>query len=644
MKKLLTSVIALAITIGACLPVSNALAQKEKAHPSFGEITPDEINMKSYAKDTSANAVILFDIGSCVLDDDLRVIYKRHIRVKFFGAKDIDEYASKAITYETNNEGITKIKGATYNLENGKIVTSELSDDGVFKRKVDKVNSQIKFTLPNVKPGSVIEYSYQWTMAASLLPSWQFQHTIPTIYSEYETNIPKTFTFRKDLQGFLALTGQTSKNEGAVEKLIMRDAPAFKIEPFLTTPDDYVSKIHYYITSIFSSGNAKFYNFERTWRGIANQYDKSPDFGGVIRSTGWLDKTVDPLVAGAATPEEKARRIHDFVKTNITWNEWTDKLPDHTLKKVLEDKKGSTSEINMLLVAMMKRADLEAYPVLISTRDNGLIRPFTPYEAQFNNVICLVRIEGKDKFFDGTDKTLPFSSLPERCLNGQGLLVKADASEWVTITSSKSRNIYSASFKLSNDGEMKGKLTIARDGLFAGQMRSDFTSLGKEKYMAESFSHKGWEFGKSDFANIDGMNEVPKEEHEVVIRDHALTNGDIIYINPYIAGLERNDFKSEERQYPVNIPTAFDDIYSAKIEMPEGYKIEELPANKMFILPENGGKFTYSTSVIGNVINFTSQFTISKNFIEAEKYQALREFYSIVVAKQAEQIVLKKAQ
>jgi hypothetical protein len=637
MKITLIAVIALAIT-------TSAFAQKEKAHPSFGEITPDELNMKTYAMDTAANAVILFDVGSCSLDDDLRAIYKRHVRIKFFGAKEIDEYASKILTYETSNESITKIKGATYNMENGKIVTSEMSDDAIFKNKVDRIYSQTKFTLPNVKPGSVIEYSYQWTMAASLLPSWQFQHTIPTIYSEYETIIPKTFTFRKDLQGFLPITDQSSKNDGAIEKLIMRDAPAFKVEPFLTTPDDYVSKIHYYITSIFSSGNAKFYNFERSWRGIGTSYDRSPDFGGLTRSTGWLDKTVDPLLVGATTPEEKAKRIHDFVKTNIAWNDLIDRIPDHTLKKVLDEKKGSSSEINMLMVAMMKRAELDAYPVLISTRDNGLIRPFTPYDGQFNNVICLVRFDGKEKFFDGTDKTLPFNSLPERCLNGQGLLVKTDASEWVTLTSSKSRNMYAANFKLNNDGEMTGKLTISRDGLFAGQMRSDFTSLGKEKYLSESFSHKGWEFSKSDFANMEGINEVPKEEHEIVIRDHAQANGDIIYVNPYVAGLETNEFKSEQRQYPVNIPTAFDDIYSAKIEIPEGYKVEELPANKMFILPEGGGKFIYSISVLGNAINFTSQFTISKNFVDAEKYQALREFYSVVVAKQAEQIVLKKAQ
>jgi hypothetical protein len=168
--------------------------------------------------------------------------------------------------------------------------------------------------------------------------------------------------------------------------------------------------------------------------------------------------------------------------------------------------------------------------------------------------------------------------------------------------------------------------------------------MGKEKYLADAFAAKSWEVNKSDFLNIDLINDVPKETHELIIRDHAQTNGDIIYINPYVAGVEENKFRSENREYPVSIPTAFDRIYSGKIEIPEGYKVEELPANKMFVLPENGGKFIYTTTVIGNTINFTSNFSVTKNLIVPENYPLLREFYQMVVAKQAEQIVLKKAQ
>ncbi len=635
MKTLLTLALAL-------VAIVSAYSQKTKERREFGSISGDEMSMTTYAMDTAAQAVILFDVGSIILNEDFSAVYKRHVRIKFLGNKDIDRYASVTVRYEHAGESINKIKGATYNMENGKMVTSELKSDGIFKNKVNKTYSNVKFTLPNVKPGSVIEYSYVWNMSATLIPSWQFQYTIPAIYSEYETLIASSFTFRKDMQGFLPITEMTSRGQGQ-EKLVMRNAPAFKIEPFITTPDDFVSTIHYYITSYQYPG--KFYDFSRSWPGIAKAYDESDDFGAMIRGTGWLDKTVEPLLAGATTADEKAKRVHDYVKSTIAWTDLVDKFPDRAMKKVMDEKNGSSSEINMLMVAMMRRADLDAYPLLISTRDHGIVRPFTPDGGQFNDVICLVKIDGKNKLFDGTNKSLPYNALPERCLNGSGLVVTPKGgAEWVPIVSAKSRIVYSASFKVDPAGELNGTLNITRDGLDGGKMRSSYASLGKEKYLSESFQGKSWEFSKSEFKNMEGLAESPNESHELIIRDHAMANGDVIYINPYVAGLEENSFKSETREYPVDIPTPFDKYYSATFEIPAGYKAEELPQTKIFAIPENGGKFVYSMTVMGNKISFTSQLQITKNLIGPDKYPVFREFYAQVVAKQAEQIVLKKVQ
>jgi hypothetical protein len=442
------------------------------------------------------------------------------------------------------------------------------------------------------------------------------------------------------MQGFLALTDMQSKNDGAYEKLIMKDAPAFRVEPYLTTPDDYVSGMNYYITEIFIPG--KFFKLDRTWNGIAKNYDKSSDFGGLTRVTGWLDKTVEPLVAGITGPEDKAKKIYEYVKTNIVWNEMVDRIPDHSLRKVLEEKKGSSSEINILMIAMMKRAEVEAYPVLLSTRKHGVIRQFTPHDAQFNDVVCAIKIDGKFKLLDGTIKGLPYNALPERCLNGEGLLVREGGGDWIPLVSSKARTTYTATLKVKADGELNGSLAIARDGLHGGDMRHDFTALGQTKYVSAAFEGKGWEISKSEFVNMDQTASPAQEVHQVIIRDHVQANGDVMYINPYITGIEENKFKSEKREYPVDIPTPFDHFYTTRIELPEGYKVEELPANKVFVLPDNGGKFLYSATQLGNVINFTSQLSITKNLITPDKYMNLREFYAMVVAKQAEQIVLKK--
>ena len=526
-------------------------------------------------------------------------------------------------------------------LEDGKIVETQMQETSVFKSKFDRYVDQVKFALPNVKEGSIIEYSYTISTSASLLPGWQFQHSIPTIWSEYTTAIPSTFTFKKDIRGFLAITTHESKNNGAQERWVIIDAPAFKEETFMATEDDYISKITFYLTELFIPGRPLM-DFTTTWNKICKNLMDDQSFGGVIRGSGYLNKYVEEITAGITDQEKRLRAIYSYVKKNVEWNETVDKIPDQSFKKVLVEKKGSSSEINLLLVSMLQKAYLKADPVLISTRAHGKIRS-NPSFDQFNDVICLVTIGEKKILIDGTDKHLPLTALPSRCLNDEGLIISKEGEEWIPITTSKARTIINADFKVASTGELDGQLVITRDGHDAGAMRKSFADLGQEKYVSEAFGGKSWEIGKSNFNSVANTEEVAKESHELTIRDHASTAGDVIYINPYLIGkIDENPFKSETRQYPVDLTSAFDKFYIVKIQIPDDYAVDELPKNKVLSIPNGGGTFRYSVSQAGNTINFASQFTISKNVFLVDEYPYLRELYNQMMAKQAEQIVLKK--
>lgn len=609
----------------------------------FGKLSEDEIKMALYGKDSSAAAVILFDKAESRLDIDLTVIYKRHTRIKFFSKEAIDTWATETIFLDRSSESLSKLKASVYNLDNGRVIESKMEESSVFKTKIDRYTDQVKFTLPNVKEGSIIEYSYTLRSQASLLPGWQFQYTIPSIFSEYEIFIPSTFSFRKDMQGFLSVDDHWSNEARTHERWTLRDVPAFKEEPFLTTPQDYVSKISFFIDEVFVPGQPLL-NFRQTWRGIVKNLNEEPDFGVQIRASSFLKKIAEEQTQKLNDPIEKLTAIYSFVKANVQWNEITDKIPDRPFKKVLEEKKGSSSEINLLLVSMLKKADLEAYPVLISTRNHGRIRRLNPSFGEFNDVICLAVIGEKRMLLDGTDRNLPMESLPERCLNGEGLIVAEEGAEWIPTTAQrKARTIVNSEIKIDHMGVITGKLTINQDGLDGGVARKSFGAQGKDEYVMNSIERKPWQIVNSDFANMDTPNEPVKEQHEVTITDHTQVSGEMIYLNPYLLQrMEENVFKSENRNYPIDFSSPFDKFYFAKIEIPEGYKVDEIPATKIFALPDNGGKFIYSITQSGNFINLVSQLTIFKRVFMPEEYINLREFYSLVVAKQAEQIVLKK--
>jgi hypothetical protein len=607
----------------------------------FGKITMEELQMKKYPLDTSASALILFDKGESGLNEQLQVVYKRHTRIKFFTKASIDTWASRTVYLTKGEDGISKLKAASYNLDDGKIIESKMDETSIFKTKYDRYTDEIKFTIPNAKEGSVIEFSYVIRTSASLLPGWQFQFEIPSAYSEYQTDTPKSFSFRKEMKGFLQITERVSKNDGAYEKLIMKNIPAFKDEPFTANSDDYISKIDFHLTDVMIPG--QYINLNTTWPKVVSELLDDQDFGGQIKGSGFLKNIVEDVTSGMTDDAQRTKAIYDYVKAKVEWNEVIDKIPDHPFKKVLEEKKGSTSEINLLLVSMLQKAGLKSWPVLLSTRRHGVVNPFYPQFRQFNDVICLVKLGDKKILLDASDRGLPMSALPERCLNGEGLVVSIDEMAWVPLVSIRSRKVVNADCKLSETGEISGKLSIKRDGLEASGMRESYRELGKEKYIKDFLSGKSWEVKSSSFDNLENPDQSANEVHEITINDHSQLAGNIIYLNPFVIGrMEENIFRSEQRLYPVDYSTPLDRIYMAKIQIPEGFFVEELPKQMVLLLPANGGKFVYSASQINNSINFVSQFIINKSVFSAEEYPFLREFYNQVIAKQAEQIVLKK--
>ena len=134
-----------------------------------------------------------------------------------------------------------------------------------------------------------------------------------------------------------------------------------------------------------------------------------------------------------------------------------------------------------------------------------------------------------------------------------------------------------------------------------------------------------------------------KEEHKFELTDPLTSSGNIYYIDPFVVEkMEENVFKLENREYPVNFGSPFEKIYMAKITIPEGFEIDELPESKILMLPEKGARYLYNVSKVGNTINIMSNLSVNKSIFNQEEYPNLREFYNQIVAKQAEMIVLKK--
>ena len=185
-----------------------AVMAQDKSPLKFGKVEPADfdVNIKF---DSGAGAIVIADIGKSTFEGNNKgyfsLVYKYTRRLKIINKNAFDAATNKILLYSDgqNEEKLSDLKGFTYNLENGKVVTTKLESNSVFKDKLDKNYTTRKFSMPAVKEGSIIEFSYTITSDFLFnLQSWNFQDEYPVMWSEYQVEIPEYFRYAILSQGY----------------------------------------------------------------------------------------------------------------------------------------------------------------------------------------------------------------------------------------------------------------------------------------------------------------------------------------------------------------------------------------------------------------------------------------------------------
>jgi len=664
-----------------------AATAQEKSY-SFQKIKPDDFVSGLYKKDTSAVAVILADKGESYFDyyetKGFQLIFTRHLRLRII-SKEGYEYATQSVTlYRSNksSESISDIKGYTYNLVNGKVQEDKMTGSNIFEEQINQNWTRTTFTLPNVKAGSIIDIRYKITSDFIWnLREWEFQSTIPVEWSEYTVTIPEYYTFSRLLHGSVpfviseigsapgsltlsdkerTLTNlynvqtkfeQTKINfSQGLYHFAVKDVPALKEEPYAPAMTNYISKVEFELKSTQFPGK-ELKNYTTSWQDICDELLLDEDFGGQLKKGRIVRDDAEMIAALHTSPEAKLTAAHALISSRMTWNGRNSLYPSTTyplttLREAYDKKTGNSADINLLLVLLLNELGLEATPVALSTRENGLLVESHPVMTQLNYVVAAVTLDGKTRLLDATTKDLPANSLPYKCLNGSGLLISKNKIQWVPLLGEeKESTLTHAEVKVEADGVIQGVFTISRSGFPARDVRSDYRKDGEEKYFtAVKKQFKEWKISGIKMENTDSLSLPVKEVLTISSEDVAQQNGNMIYFNTLLGlGITTNPFKAEKRENVVDFVCPVKDVHVCSIEIPEGYLVESMPETVKLLLPEQAGLFKFLVNVTGNKITVTSTLSISKTMFTAAEYSDLREFYQRVAAKHAQQIVLKKA-
>ena len=658
----------------AALLISGMLQAQDKTKFKFGDISPKDFEPKAYAVDSNASAVVLADIGSGSIEGNRKSgfseVFKHYRRARILNKNgyDLADVQISLYTSGSAEEQLDKLKAVTYNLENGKVVETKLDlKSGVFEDKISKNTKVKKFTLPNIREGSIIEWEYSTTSDfITHLEPWIFQGAYPRIWSEFSLAMPEFLNYVFLTQGYQKYDIQDRKDrrenfsvmiDGGADRSenykfdaivtdyrwVMKDVPELKVESFTSTLDNHIAKIEFQLSE--QRNPLTYRNIMGTWKQVADELMQSEYFGLQLkRDNGWMNDITDPLVKGVKEPLEKARRIYNYVRDNFTCTNHRRVQAEQNLKALVKSKNGTVAEINLLLTALLLHEDLKADPVILSTRDNGVTYSMYPLLNRFNYVITQLTIDDKPIYLDASEPHLGFGLLPLRCYNGHARVMDAMASAIELLPESVNEKSFASAFIVNDEkGNLVGSMQYSPGYYESYGLREEMREKGKTPFTERTKKGFGVDVELSN-VSVDSLDKV---EFPLAIRydfDIKQEKDDILYINPMFGnGYKENPFKSAVRRYPVEMPHVFDETYTLQLEVPQGYVVDELPKQAIVKLDEDeGGMFEYRITQSGSNISLRSRLVFKRTYFLPEEYENLREFYNMVVAKQSEQIVFKK--
>jgi transglutaminase-like putative cysteine protease len=657
-------------TIAFLLLCLNLQAQTKALKVKFGKVSEKELSMKQYEKDTCADAVILFNEGnlSFVLDNDkgFQYQYKEHLRIKIFNSNAFNYANYTFFLYHNSSqqEKLVKLKAYTFNKKDGKLKKNKLSLNDILWEKHNKNIDKGKITMPNVIEGSVIDIEYTITSDYMYnLRPWQFQYEIPVVWSEYMVTIPQFYKYNIYYNGYYNL--DINKESYATERftynysedtyyakdyktteiksnsirlhLASSHIPAFIKEPFLLSSKNYLFTIRFELWSTTFPHQAPTY-YSNSWESIEHKLLSNDSFGKQLQKK-FIANEVKEITINSKNDVDKLHAIYSYVKNNIRWNGDYSLLATKSLNNVFSDKTGSSSDINLLLTLMLKEAGLNASPVIISTRNNGIVNKNQPGFNQFNYTICSVTIDNKDCFLDGTDPYCAPNFLPIRCTSGSGRVIKESGSRWVDLSPNFiSKNTIGGSFEIDLEGNLRGKLQHYSNNYYAYNLLNKIDDYDDLDNYIEEYQNKNHNIDISnyEFDSIRTINKI-NSKYEVYIQNQVETINDLVLLNPLNIYTENN-----EKTFPIYFNFPSEETYVMNYKIPEGYKVAELPENINLANPENTLIFIYKIAVNSDYINVTCKKTIKKTLFLPEEYNTLKNFYNQMIDKQNEKIILKK--
>jgi Domain of Unknown Function with PDB structure (DUF3857) len=622
----------------------------------FPALSADDLKMTSEPKASGAPAIILFREVDRDDSREGRSHEDSYYRVKIL-SEEGRKYGNIEIPFIKNVDEVTHIRARTIKPD-GSVV--EFSDN-VFEKSLVKARSlrvlAKTFTLPSLEPGCVIEYSFTLDMHRAYASHWilseeLFTRTARFSLKPYKSNMGFV-TLRRTWQNLPPGARPVDNSDGSVS-MEAHDIPPFQTEEFMPPPNELKARVDF----SYEMGRQE-NDPDEFWKLVGKT--RNDQLENFVRTQKTILEAAAQIVAPNDAPEVKLRKIYDRVqqirntsfelhKTQQEEKREKEKI-DLNVGDVWKRGYGNTWQLDWLFLALVRAAGFQAFGCWVSSRAEYFFTSRTMQSGHLNEPAVLVKLDGKDLYFNPGAEFAPFGMLNWSETGAAAMRLDKDGGAWIKTTlpkSSESRMERVAKLRLTEAGGLEGKVTVTYTGLEAMYHRQGVRNadeISRKKFLEDGIKRQIPMTAEAELTNKPdwSSSETPLvAEFEISIAGWASNAGKRTLISAGIfTGVEKHLFEHTNRVHPIYVEYPYEKVDDVTIELPQGWQASSVPPPHKI----DGHVLTYSLQINkdGTTLHMTRNLGWDFLLLESKYYPALRNFFEAVRVQDEQQIVLETA-
>ncbi len=338
---------------------------------------------------------------------------------------------------------------------------------------------------------------------------------------------------------------------------------------------------------------------------------------------------------------------YEVEKTEQEQKRAKEKDPDN-VEAIWKKQYGNGQQITWLFLALARAAGFDASGVWVADRRNYFFYPNTMDGRRLDANVVVVKLDGKDVFFDPGAAFTPFGMLPWVETGVKGLKLDKDGGAWIDTSlpdSSQSGILRKAGLKLTETGDLEGKLTVTYTGLEASQRRVEerlADDADRRKYLENEVKSAIPAACEVELTNQPDWNSSTSSmvtEYTLKVPGWASGAGRraLLPVGLFSAS-EKHLFDHANRVYPIYFAFPFQRSDDVSVDLPLGWKISTVPQPQKldvkaitYVLAAENDKGTLHLSRVLNVDIL---------LLPSSNYATLRKVFQMVRTDDEQQVIL----